>query len=182
MSTGPLARSVDLIVDTIGDELLVYDTSNNRAHSLNKNAAAVWKACDGTRSTEGISRYTELDQAAVELALDNLADVDLISGHQRTGISRRTVLGRMTVSAAGLAFALPVIRSITAPTASVAVSGCTRPDTCNASIAFCSGSFCNSHSACQDFVPGGSDAACSSVTLCQYGFVCTGSPARCHKP
>ena len=45
-------RSVDLIVDTIGDELLVYDTSNNRAHSLNKNAAAVWKACDGTRTAE----------------------------------------------------------------------------------------------------------------------------------
>jgi hypothetical protein len=35
MGSGPLARSADLIVDNIGDELLVYDSLNNRAHSLN---------------------------------------------------------------------------------------------------------------------------------------------------
>jgi len=48
MNNGPLARSADLIVDSVGDELLVYDSVSHRAHSLNSVGAAVWRACDGT--------------------------------------------------------------------------------------------------------------------------------------
>jgi hypothetical protein len=175
MGNGPLARSRELIVDNIGDELLVYDTSTNRAHSLNRNAAAVWKACDGTRNTEDIAANTGLDLAAVELALDNLADIELISGHQRTGISRRTALRRITVGAAGLAVALPVIRSITAPTAAMAVSTtCTAPgDTCNLStLACCSGSYCRGNDKCMPGMGRGSGAPCVSDGSCQYSHRC----------
>jgi hypothetical protein len=113
MTSRPLARSADLIVDNIGDELLVYDTLSSRAHSLNVVGAAVWKACDGTRNAEEIAAQTGLDLAAVELALDNLADIELISGHQRIGISRRTALRRITVGAAGLTVGLlPLVVSL----------------------------------------------------------------------
>ena len=183
MATKPLARSADLFVDTIGDELLVYDMTCHRAHSLNDVSAAVWKACDGTRSREQIAAHTGLDLAAVELALDNLADIELISGHQRTGISRRTALRRITVGAAGLtvgaaaaggiAAALPVIRSIHAPSAAMATSGgkagnsCTTPDN---SMSSCSDtSHCSYSNRC---VPGAAHprgSACSSNPQC--GFI-----------
>jgi len=185
MGIGPLARSADLFVDTIGNELLVYDTLSRRAHSLNDVSATVWKACDGTRSPNQIASHTGLDLAAVELALDNLADIELISGHQRTGISRRTALRRVTVGAAGLtvgaaaaggvAAALPVIRSITAPSAAMALShgsACTS-QSCDA------GSFCNQYSRCVSGSARPIDSSCGGANgECSYGDHCNGS-SRC---
>jgi hypothetical protein len=177
MSKGPRARSADLIVDNIGDELLVYDIESSRAHSLNNVGAAVWRACDGTRSAEQIAAHTGLDPSAVELALDNLSDVELISGHERTGISRRTALRRITVGAAGLAVALPVIRSITAPTAAMALSTtCTvAGDTCNLStLACCSGSFCDGSSKCHVGSGVSRSQPCrGNNSYCRYGSVCS---------
>ena len=43
----PLARSEGLVVEEVGDELLVADPLSSRAHSLNAFAARVWQACDG---------------------------------------------------------------------------------------------------------------------------------------
>jgi hypothetical protein len=178
MSRGPLARSADLIVDNIGDELLVYDTSTNRAHSLNTVSAAVWKACDGTRNANEIAVHIDLDLAAVELALDNLSDVELISGHRRTGISRRTALRRITVGAAGLAVALPVIRSISAPTAAMAGSACDRNgSSCDTTASCCSGIsdclFSRGHSKCRPIgfcdnglLPCTTDASCCTDSYC----------------
>jgi len=194
LATKPLARSADLFVDTIGDELLVYDMTCHRAHSLNDVSAAVWKACDGTRSREQIAADTGLDLAAVELALDNLSDIELISGHQRTGISRRTALRRITVGAAGLtvgaaaaggiAAALPVIRSIHAPSAAMATSGgkagnsCTTPDN---SMSSCSStSHCSYYSHC---VPGAAiprNSACTSSPQCGFSSFCVAG--KCSNP
>src|SRR5664280_2841413 len=47
MADRPLARGQDLVVEPLGDELLVFDATVHRAHSLNAFAAAVWHACDG---------------------------------------------------------------------------------------------------------------------------------------
>lgn len=182
MKTEPLARSADLIVDSIGDELLVYDTSSSRAHSLNAVVAAVWKACDGTRSPEQIAAHTGLDPAAVELALDNLAEIELISGHKRTGISRRSALRRITVGAAGLtvgaaaaggvAAALPVIRSITAPTAAKAVSNCTAVfNKCTLTTDCCSG-HCSGDGFCRSSPAVGSGQPCDGVNQCEIGSQC----------
>jgi hypothetical protein len=180
MSKGPRARSADLIVDNIGDELLVYDTQSNRAHSLNTVGAAVWKACDGTRSSEEIAAHAGLDPAAVELALDNLADIELISGHQRTGISRRTALRRITVGAAGLAVALPVIRSITAPTAALAVSGCNNAGgnchtAMNISASCCLTSYCSAGGFCRVGTGKAAGEQCSRTSQCELGQICLAS-------
>jgi hypothetical protein len=196
MGTTPLARSTDLIVDGIGDELLVYDTTSHRAHSLNNVGSAVWQACDGTRSPEEIAAHTGLDPAAVELALDNLADIDLISGHQRTGISRRTALRRITVGAAGLAVALPIIRSLTAPTAAMAVSACTpHGDGCRGQTC-CAGSYCAASGVsinpitmslvlnpgvCRTGTGKNASSVCTHLSSCHYGSSCdtTGGPFEC---
>jgi hypothetical protein len=176
-----LARSADLFVDTIGDELLVYDVLSKRAHSLNNVSATVWKACDGTRTGADIAAHTGVDLAAVELALDNLADIELISGHRRTGISRRTALRRIGVGAAGLtvgaaaaggiAAALPVIRSITAPNAAMALS---QGATCT-SQSCGKGSHCNQYGYCHSGSGHVVGDACEGTDSCLYGDHCNGS-------
>jgi hypothetical protein len=143
MSATPLAREQGLVVDSIGDELLVYDTSCGRAHSLNVAAAAVWRACDGQRNIDQLAEFTGCDRNAVELALNNLLDVELISGYETSGISRRVVLRRLSLTAAGLAVGLPVIRSITAPTAAMAVSGGCTSNSCPR------GDYCASNGSCR---------------------------------
>jgi len=141
---------------------------------LNDVSAAVWKACDGTRGIDEIATETGLDLAAAQLALDSLAEIELISGHERTGISRRTALHRISVGAAGLAIALPVIRSITAPTAAMAYctgagGHCTSTNEC------CVSSVCNGSSSCRFYntilAPGD---VCADNAQCDHGSNCLG--------
>ena len=171
----PVARSSDLIVDTIGDELLIYDTLDHRAHSLNAVASAVWRACDGTRTTTEIAEHTRLDPVAVELALDNLTEIGLLDGHASTGINRRAALRKMSLAAAGVAVVLPVIRSITAPTAAMAygmhsknvayVAGFV-PGACSADA--CSpGSVCNQFSGPVHGCARSAEQSCSTGSTCQ---------------
>jgi coenzyme PQQ synthesis protein D (PqqD) len=178
----PVARSAELVVDSVGDELLVYDMRNSRAHSLNTVAAAVWRACDGERDLGAIAAETGFAREVVELALDNLAELELISGHHSGGISRRTVLRKLSVGAAGLAIALPVMRSITAPTAAMAAGyGCTKYRTDKCTGQSCCDSdgdagFCDGSSNCSALrtppVPGGN---CFFNASCLFGSACNSS-------
>jgi hypothetical protein len=167
-----LARDEGLVVDSIGDELLVYDTACSRAHSLNAVAAAVWRACDGRRDVDQLAVFTGFDRSAVELALNNLHDVELITGYQSSGVSRRVVLRRLSLTAAGLAVGLPVIRSITAPTAAMAVSG-----GCTSNAGCAGGSYCGSLNHCSRSSSGRprkEHSACFlGLNSCTDGSICT---------
>jgi hypothetical protein len=160
---GPCARTDDLIAEPIGDELLIYDELRHRAHSLNLTAAAVFQACDGTRSREQIAEECSLDIAAVDLALTDLAKSNLLLEYTgpREGVSRRTVIRRLAVVGAGVGVAVPVIRSITAPTAALAspVGG---KSSVNARNAFyCNASApCSAGSDCYPASPGSSAGFC----------------------
>jgi len=52
----PKARTADLIVKELPEEVLIYDLKRDRAHCLNLTAAAVWKYCDGQTSPAEIAR------------------------------------------------------------------------------------------------------------------------------
>lgn len=56
-SSTPRSRSENIIVQEIGDETLVYDVSSREAHCLNRTAAMVWRACDGTRTKRELSFF-----------------------------------------------------------------------------------------------------------------------------
>jgi hypothetical protein len=137
----PLARSVDLVVEPMGEELLVYDTRAERAHSLNPAAASVWRACDGQRDVEALARHCELDPVAVELALDSLRDCDLLIDFPGRRVSRRHALRAAAVAGAGIGVAFPVVRSIVLPTAAQAVSCLPDGDPCTSGPECCIG-FC----------------------------------------
>jgi hypothetical protein len=122
-SGGPRARTNDLSIQPIGDELLLYDEASQRGHSLNVTATAV-RACDGARSREQIAEECGLDGDVVRLALGELASSGLVADYAEpsVGVSRRAVTRRLAGAGAGLGVGIPAIRSITAPTAAMATA------------------------------------------------------------
>ena len=117
----PVARKEDLIVQEMDYETIVYDKSRNRAHSLNRTVALVWRHCDGTHRVEEACRALEEEHGApvghevVWLALRQLDRHHLLADRpavprEMSGMSRRDII-RLGIGAA----VLPVIASITAP-------------------------------------------------------------------
>ena len=117
----PLARTNNLVTEDIWDEVVVYDELDNRVHRLNRTAAMVWRHCDGTRSQADLASVlnehldVRSDESLVQLALDDLSDAGLLVAAATRGgsgtLSRRELLGKLTVAAS----MLPVVASIVAP-------------------------------------------------------------------
>lgn len=188
----PLARSDELIIEELEDEVLVFDKKNNRAHCLSGSAARVWRACDGSSDPEMLAEALDLDVDTVSAAFDELESAELFerglevfesngngngNGH---GITRRQ-LGKRSAQVGGAVMAAPLILSITAPTAlatatppnffcEIFTTGACGASTGCGSIAGC----CCCNSGC----PGaGSCKACSSVATCTTSAQpCAGSP------
>jgi Coenzyme PQQ synthesis protein D (PqqD) len=162
----PKARSENLIVEELDGEVLVYDIDRDRAHCLNSTAALVWKLCNGRRTPSDIAR--ELQRATqkpdtknsrralkaspaegtaelVWLALDQLSRDHLLDKETFTTsrvplISRREAIRRVGI---GAAIAIPVVASITAPTAVQAGSCKPSGAACGTGAQCCSGTCTN---------------------------------------
>lgn len=99
------ARTDDLVVQEVGDELLIYDRSADVAHCLAKTAAVVWRGCRGGSTVgalaERVAATGESDPEDVVIrALEELADKRLLQS-AAGGVSRRQALKRM--AGAGIA-------------------------------------------------------------------------------
>jgi hypothetical protein len=127
----PLARSDDLVIEELEDELLVYDKTNTRAHCLGATAARVWRASDGETDVDDLASSLELDRDTVVRAIEELQSTGLLespslqvlngngngNGHiNGNGITRRQ-LGKRGAQAGAAVAAAPLILSITAPAA-----------------------------------------------------------------
>ncbi len=125
-------RRDGLLIEEVGDEVLVFDHASNTAAALNHPAAAVFDLCDGTRSIDDIvaslaSSSTPLGVDEVLLALAELDDSGLlVEAPVQRGPSRRDLLAKLGVTAAG-ALMLPVVEAIVAPTPAAAQSGVPLP-------------------------------------------------------
>lgn len=170
----PQARSDDLTVEPIGDELLVFDAAERRAHSLNPAAADVWRACDGSRDAAAIAEHTGLDRDAVALALENLRDCRLLTGalSESTGptVSRRDAIRKAALAGAALGAAIPVIRSITAPSVALASSCHGTPNSLNEYQACNSTCQCHAGSCCCHAGPPNFGVGCIRSSQCSTGF------------
>jgi len=138
----PRARKDQLIVKEVDGEVLIYDLRCDKAHCLNSTAGLVWKYCDGKNVVDEIARYvgdetqTVVDARIVLLALDQfekfhlLEDVPIKPAYL-AGMKRRELIRRIGIGAV----ALPLVISITAPTALAQASGtnicCGNPNECN---------------------------------------------------
>jgi len=127
----PHARHKDLLVQELPDELLVYDLESHRAHCLNKTAALVWKRCDGLTSFSAVARdlsnevSSPIDEDVVRLALDQLEKAHLLDGQIELKPRQDRVSRRKLIKTIGIAAAIPLVTSLTAPMIHAGVSACT---------------------------------------------------------
>jgi len=124
----PTARKEHLLIQEVGNELVIYDQERHHAHRLNPTAALVWQHSDGQRTVADLAQLldaaTEADkgEAAVWAALDSLEQVNLMEeATESAKLTRRQMVRKMSL-AGGLAVALPLVTSITAPTPAMAAS------------------------------------------------------------
>jgi len=122
-----------LWVHPIGEEVIVYDLTQHRARSLNGAAATVWRWCDGQTTPEQMTQRLQADSqlpaeeaaALVSFALNRLDKARLLepgSGrNEQPSVTRREMLRRLKT--AGVALTLPVILTLSAPTAAMAQTG-----------------------------------------------------------
>lgn len=140
----PRARDASqLVLQELGDELLVYDQRDHKAHSLDGVAAAVFRRCDGrttvAEAAEAIAAGGRpADVALVAAALDELRATGLLESPapRVPALSRRDALRRVGFIA-GAAVAIPLVQSIVAPSVAQAAScgdvlqPCCVGNTCN---------------------------------------------------
>ena len=140
----PLARTDQLVVQELPDEVLVYDLERHKAHCLNKTSAMVWKRCDGRTTVAEMTRRlgreldSPLDDDVVWLALGQLRKFHLLEEGSVGGglfkVSRRDLVRKYLPAA----LAVPLILSVPAPTPAQAASRCAGPcEKCGDGIPCC---------------------------------------------
>ncbi len=151
----PKALSDRLLTERLPSELLIYDLDRNAVHCLNRTAALIWRSCDGKTTKRemadllGQEVKTQVDEEVVWYALDQLRAARLLheaglSAGEKSRVSRREImkrLGRIT------AIALPVVKSIVAPTAAESATCLPTGAACISSPQCCSG-LCQLNNTC----------------------------------
>lgn len=135
----PVARTEKLLIQEVGNELIVYDQENNGSHCLNPMAARVWHYCDGNNTINDIAKLLEKElniskdsdvdmRGLVYLTLEELERYNLIKDYVKrpigtSGIPRRTVV-KTGVLVGGFAIGsmFPLVKSIVAPVVAQAAS------------------------------------------------------------
>lgn len=130
-AAAPKARTEHLLVEQVDDETVVYDLHVKQVHCLGPLAAVVFGQCDGRASAAEIalvasertgSPVTGSDVAAAIAELEGLGLLERPVLQVRDGLSRRDMV-RKSALVGSAAFAAPLITSIAAPTAAMALSG-----------------------------------------------------------
>jgi DNA-binding transcriptional ArsR family regulator len=167
--SAPLARKDDLVVEDFGGEVLVYDQRSDQAHCLSREAAMVWRVCDGQTLPAGLASALELDPEAVSAALDQLESAGLLETGPVAGVTRREATMRMA-KVGGAAAAAPMIYSILAPTPALATSQatCLNVNPCDTSV----------NGGCDDCYKAG--CACCGAGTSGSGKLCTQDCSPCY--
>jgi hypothetical protein len=113
-------RVDDVVSERVDRELLVYRHQTGETHALNEAAAVAFEMCDGVNSRAAmaaeIARRCGLpaDEGIVDLALTDLQEAGLIvtDDRERTGVTRRSLIRRLSLAAIAVAM-LPVVETIT---------------------------------------------------------------------
>ncbi len=148
----PIARKEGLLVETLPDEVLVYDLDRKKAHCLNQTAALIWQHCDGRTSVSEIALALSdhlnapIDEEVVWYGLNHLSKTRLLEEEvarpgELPSVSRRDLIRKI-----GLAVSVPLVISVLAPQASAANSCFGRlcagnPSVCGAGCT-CNGTTC----------------------------------------
>ncbi|HZQ07327.1 MAG TPA: PqqD family peptide modification chaperone [Anaerolineae bacterium] len=155
----PQARRNGLTIQPLGDEVLLYDSTNDKAHVLNQTSALVWELANGKRSVAVIAqrlaqeRHTIPDEDLVWLALNQLSKAGLLQQSvaapvRVTSMTRRDFLQKAALAA----MVIPVVKTIQSPGYQQA-SSCVPKLPCSTDDDCCFGLFCSVGN-CVCFLPG----------------------------
>lgn len=153
----PLVKTEGLVMQDLGDELLVYDMETKQASCLNRSARSFLQSCDGETTVYEAAEKLDLSPDLVISTVGAFSKAGLLaeplSGIPTTGISRRKLLR----AAATLGVAVPIVSTLVAPSAVHAAScgGAESPCTQNPG----GGSTCCAQLTCVSFGGGGSFCA-----------------------
>jgi len=125
----PLSHPHKFITEEVGHDVIVYDRTSKKAHSLNPSVAWIWRQCDGKTDIDQLSagferQFNTADGAGFVLAgLEQLKTAglleiegDSLSPEIGPMISRRSALA----AGSGL---FPLIATVLVPSAAAAKSG-----------------------------------------------------------
>jgi Coenzyme PQQ synthesis protein D (PqqD) len=125
----PIRRKQGLAVQTLANEVLVYDLERHRAHCLNQPAAIVWRHCDGKTTIRQMTKILQeeldvnADQELVRYAIDRLTKAHLLEGSPAwAGYTRRDFMRRLKKLGLAASAMLPVVISIVSPAPASALS------------------------------------------------------------
>lgn len=130
----PEARREGIIIRDFEGEVLVYDVERDKAHCLNSLAGQIWRHCDGRTTVSEIAASLshqngcKIDDNVALLGLEELRRSHLLvepasstPGFRLPSMSRREAVRRIGI---GAAVALPLVASMTVPTAVEAAASC----------------------------------------------------------
>jgi len=135
-------------VRELDNEVLIYDTNNDKAHCLNETAALIWQQCDGHATPAEISRTlsqqlgTTIDERVVWFALKQLSRDHLLEEELTppaiftAGLNRREMVRVLGLAAV---VAVPLVTSIVAPTPAQAATCLPDGASCTTGEECCSG-------------------------------------------
>lgn len=128
-ATLPLARTNEIVTKEIDGELLIYDRARDKAHCLNSSAAKIWKLCDGRTTVPemavSLSRASgaPVDDTVIHSGLKQLSMRALLAEASYAPIGAVDTARRSLARNLGIGvFLLPLVTSLSAPTALAAVS------------------------------------------------------------
>jgi hypothetical protein len=112
----PPIRTTDIVVQSAGKELLVYDLQSHQAYQLNETSRIVYQACADGQSFEDLRRKYKSDDL-IYLALDKLCSLNLIGSDYQpklASLPRRELIKKIGLASA---VALPLVVSVVVPQA-----------------------------------------------------------------
>ena len=122
----PCARKDGLVIKELVNETLVYDLETDEAHCLNQTAALVWKSCDGKTTIAKMTSLlqeqlgTSVSADVVWLAVKQLRQFHLVDSYDEETAMPLVSRRNLVLKYAPAALVLPLILSISAPTAAQA--------------------------------------------------------------
>jgi hypothetical protein len=136
----PVARTANIFVTEVDNEVMIYDRETDACHCLNPIATKVYYYADGRNTVDDIAAFLEQElelsedldiRGLVWLALEELEKCHLLKEYLKEplsdeqGTSRRKVLGKTAklAGAAAIGVLFPMIQSVIAPKLAMAASG-----------------------------------------------------------
>lgn len=76
MEATPPTHSADVALQRVGNEAILHDRRNGRAHVINDSAARIWDLCDGQAGVEEITRsFAAIYNMPEEAVRDDVARI-----------------------------------------------------------------------------------------------------------